>query len=712
MALLTQDQIAQQLVAQLRTLDPSVSAEVGTPERKLLDTFAQALVEAQVNANLVSGALDFDTKVGTDLDAYIGTFGFGRQQGGFATGFVTFSRPTASAYNITIPGGTQIVGIEADVNGNSFTVTFQTTTAVTLTTGQTSVAAPIQSLLAGAQGNVAPNTITQFGNLGAPPLGITTVTNSIPTTNGTDVETDPELKVRFRNTVFRNMAGTQDQYMALAVATQFSTKANVIGPVSRYQEYMQIPSADDSAGGNGIADSWTTSQSDNQYAQYVYIDLPNFASNGQTGTATVFYRQDTDFTLNVPSINAGDTFRESETLNPLTPNATFFNVYTGADDTVQLPRAEDVVLLEYSYLSAESRNSIDRNITNCVDVYVNGQNPTITDAIVPPPPGGLNLFSNSGTDKFYYQHFRRIGQPDVTPTVGHIFTGLFWQPVIAVPDLIVAGANTYFSGIHYWGVTDLTLLANTARARNGLEWIQTLNGAALGDPGITIWTSGQDWNIGNIVWYNNSFYTALNNLVNDTVAPPSDVVNWSNTGSPFTGTPITSPGTTAITVSGYTYDKNIADLQVALDGAKQVTTDILAHAATQRYFKLDVTVVYQPGAGIANTNLAIQTAVANFFAGQYFGSVIQLSDLLALIRTTRGVQNVRWSRDDDVSLHRITECDVNGNPRLSGTVFYDADFFLRDSELPNLPAATLATDTLAGLIIRPRAQNTFNFPTI
>jgi hypothetical protein len=46
---LTQSQIALQMLAQFRRLDPSVSAEVGTPERKILDTVAQSLSDSQLD---------------------------------------------------------------------------------------------------------------------------------------------------------------------------------------------------------------------------------------------------------------------------------------------------------------------------------------------------------------------------------------------------------------------------------------------------------------------------------------------------------------------------------------------------------------------------------------------------------------------------------------------------------------------------------------
>lgn len=775
--MLTQQQIAQQMIAQLRVLDPSVSAEIGTPERKIIDTVAQAIAEAEVDLNVLSGSLDLAGKFGSDLDAYVGLFGFGRQSGATATGFVTFSRSTASPYPITIPRGTQVAANITIAPGTTpvgtiGTVTFQTTDIATLQTGQTQVIAPIQALLSGSQGNVAANTITQFANIGAPPLGITAVNNENPTSGGSDSESDAELKVRFKNTVFRNLAGTEDQYLALALSTQFTTKANVIGPISRYQEYMQVPMAADAqyeeptssftgvasngspiltnivvgsaqgqpmvsnvisgtgfvagttitdiqgtsytmsnnfsgtsgtytytiantgqpadgwGGGNsGLPPQWTTLPSNNPYAKYIYTNVPYFMSNGGLGGTTTFYTSGVDFVMNAPPVNLGDTYREFNEIppdipNPATtpynPNFTLYNVYVGGNTSVQLPNPNQVVLVEYSYISAESRNDITRNVLNCVDVYVNGSNPLTGDAVIPLPVANANtIFNGNVIDRLYYQNYRRLGQPTTYPTQGNIFQPLFLQPVIDLPDQIIAGGFTYFLGTHYYCVQDWTLLGDTVRARNGIEW----NVPIIGNPGFT--------------------QTNVNGMA---AGDPA--------GGPYTGPAITAVGVSSMTVSGYTYDRNIIDLQSAIDNDKQITSDVLAHTSRERYFKFDLTVVYSPGNLPSAINPAIQAAVQNYLDGQYFGTVILLSDILVTVRQVSGVSNVRWSNDvinatdDAVNLiERVTECDVNGNP--IGNAF-DTDFFLRDNELPTLPTGQIVGDSLPGLILRPRAENTFN----
>src|SRR5574338_253217 len=103
-----QIEFAQQMIRQLRILDPSVSAAPGTPERKIIDTVAQALSETQTDLTALSGALDIDSKYGQDLDKFLSVFAFARQTGSNAIGYVTFSREEAATTDIRIPSGTQV----------------------------------------------------------------------------------------------------------------------------------------------------------------------------------------------------------------------------------------------------------------------------------------------------------------------------------------------------------------------------------------------------------------------------------------------------------------------------------------------------------------------------------------------------------------------------------------------------------------------------
>jgi len=278
----TQADLVVQMLAQLRMLDPSISAEVGTPERKILDSVASALSDAQIDLTQLQGALDIDTKTGSNLDNFLALFGFGRQQAVKSTGFVDFGRATTSGNDIRIPAGTQVMapGVTTSFDG-VVDVIYETTFDVTLLAGQTTVQAPVQAIYAGSTGNVAAGAVTT--NAATAIFGIETINNAAPITGGIDGEDDDQLKVRFKNTVFRNLAGTQDQYIALALSAAFTKKVNVVGPISRYREYLQVPLGDDSQSinvntgvgpaleaGGGNSNEWTTALSTIPYSKYTY----------------------------------------------------------------------------------------------------------------------------------------------------------------------------------------------------------------------------------------------------------------------------------------------------------------------------------------------------------------------------------------------------------------------------------------------------------
>lgn len=735
MPVLTQTQIAEQMVAQIRLLKPTISAEVGTPERLVFDTVSGAIAENSIDLVGLQEALNVDSKFGSNLTNFMSLFGFERQKATIATGFVKFQRNTPATANIVIPAGV-ILKSHISTATDGVLPEFITTSTVTLHVGESETGlVPIKAKTPGSIGNVPAEAITIMSF--APVLGITSVTNPAATEGGTDQEDDNSLKTRFKNTVFRNLAGTEDQFLALCVATAFSTKANVIGPISKYQEYIQVPVGDDQtsypfgggesyfgypypimvrgSGSNGgnvvtipstigikvgepvevfksedsptlassgtvssvkspteiviskplasavedgwvfvgewkpyyetLVNKWTTALSTNPFAKEIWKGLPVFVSNITSGISKFFFREGVDFDFNYPPLLQGDTLRamiDGVGVDPRTditgknqPNVTFINVYLGSEEAVKALSPNDVVLFEYAYTSSASRNSILHNVTNAVDVYIDGTNEQSTSTIFTAPlAGNSQAFVDNPTSMYYYENYRRDGEPTKRPLEGNILTSLFSQPVLGVPAQITIGTSKYYRGVHYWLVHDVSGYGGTIRARDGIEWSATIP-ADLGGPEEGVPTPVKP-------------------------EPEYTGVRFSERESPET-----------VEVEPYFYDQNIEDLQAALEASRQVTTDVLAHRAHARYFKLDITVVYAPQATPSTVNNAIHEAIETFFADQFFGSVIRLSDLLAQIHNVAGVQNVRWSNDvpNDPNLIRVWQTDIDGRP-LEG-VFLD-----------------------------------------
>ena len=848
----TQSEIAANIITQLRLLDPSVSAIIGTPERKIIDAVAQAIAGYQVDINMLNGALDIDVKYGTDLDNMLAIFGFGRQQGSKASGYVTFSVDAAKSSPILISAGTQLLAPAASAGSD---VIFIVSRSVTLAANTTSVVAPVECIASGSFGNISANTITAWNQTAI--TGISSLNNDSPIVGGADSESDEALKSRFKASgPFRNLAGTQDQYLALALST-FTTKASVIGPVSRYKEYIQVPSVDDTQSiggytGNGSnALNYTTTLSTNTNAKYVYSNLPFYVSDDTTGIVTP-YVQDIDYVanLNPADKNKGDAYRNyqidptnysnpTSTASPTVyqPNVTFTNVYTGTDTTVNLVNPKNVLLFEYSYISSASRNDYNRGVLNCVDVYVNGSDPQLSTAVIARPGASISVrkFNNTdSTSALYYDNFRRVGDPNHRPIVGNLFTPLLNQPIIDLPSTINISEATFIKGIHYWAVEDVSPLRGTVRARNGIEWSATVRSKVGTDTsgtgpfngpfiteysaiqtvltlGVTnaapttsapvylfvddastlpqtatvqidneriqytkstetTWVAGtygyttinQTGGITNVlgsvtaetftvatssgldstggyllidqeiikystfsgstvtiaaggrgqfgtvasahansvkvqeyVTYAGAAYVNVATRTSSNTSDPSaDTANWTKkadilvvntsgrganntTAAAHTlGTSVKTPVTTSdqvLSIENYIYDANIVNLQAALEGSKQVTTDVLAHKAKVRYFKPDITVMYNAGSNSTAVNSYIQTSLNSYFNSLYFGGAVQLSDILQVIHNTAGVDNVRWSKDvlgsatkdsDGNPRNRLTETNVNGDPLL------------------------------------------------
>jgi uncharacterized phage protein gp47/JayE len=668
MAILTAQNFSAQMVAQLRILDPSISAEIGTPERKIIDTVAQSLADNQVDLTGLSSALDLGSKYGSNLDQFTGLFGFARQGSTYATGYVVFSRNTPAPATITIPTGVTVQSNTLTADGQF--LQYSTTTGGSIPQGEVqSGAVLVQCTTAGSNGNAAAATLTNLVGVGVGATityGVTGVTNPAPLTTGSDSESDNSYKTRFQNTVFRNLAGTEDQYLALALSTTFSSKSNVIGPVSTYQEYIQIPDVDDAgylnaipyannsivngstipvtATPGGVTNQWTTSLSAIPYAQDIYLNPPPIVTNGSVD-GTYFYRQGTDYIFNYPPVIYGDASRENET-SGLSPNFTFINVFNPPNaalalEGLQTASPQQVMLSEFSYLSAASRNSIQHNVYNAIDVYVDGSNPTDASCVFLP---GLASFTANPNDALYTENFRRDGEPTQRPHVGNFFSPLFQSPLISLPNTISvtvgSQAYNYYLGYHYWLVHEISVLGGSIRARDGIEWNATLNAddSQLGVPG-----------------------EQPPNLFAPPLAPYSP---GSDQPSGSTTVSFISSGQSQVEVDDYFYDANVTTLQATMENARPSTIDVLAHSAQMRYFKPDVTIVYTPNANQAVTNSAISGSLTNYFNNQLFGSVCLLSDILNLVQNTPGVANVRWSNDlpSVPNLIRIYETDINGYP--------------------------------------------------
>ena len=592
----TREEISRAIRAQLRILDPDLSLEPLTPERKIVDTVADVIAASEVDTYIKDYQFSIDTKAGADLDQFVALFGFARQVGRRASGKITLSRSAPALNDILIPAGTEVI---KPATAATPVVTFRTTTTAIIYRGTTSVEVPIEAARAGTIGNVPAGTITNLsGAVGS--IEVSSVTNAAPTTGGTTTETDAELRFRFKNTVFRNIAGTPDQYLALSIASRYANKARVIGPISRFIEYVQVASNTPSAGQTGAISILP-------FSKYTY-NFDYYLTDGNTTTTETFYTpRGVDYTFN-------STVPPSFTVN----------------DTTDLPTGK-VVLFEHSYCSKNSRNDPATNVANYVDIYVSGED-LATGIQSASFPGSGNNFVSTTTSPYYTGSFVRHPS-GVAPTVGNRYQELLWQPASSLPATITIGGSTYNLNTHYWFVKDTTINKGSRRARDGIEWLAATASA------IT-------------------------------------------TGTQFS--------------FNYTFDRLPLTINQVIEAHKQVASDVLVHSATERYLRVHLVVMYTPGFASVSVDQGIATALTNYFEGQQFGTVIQISDIIDVVHDVPGVDNVRMTTStDNATAYGIREIAADGVTTIGSP--YTSDFALQDSDLP----------VLSNVVVTQRSQNTW-----
>lgn len=432
----TPDDISTQIRATLATTIPGLSCEIGTPERKIIDAVSEAISEAYVDQYLVGSLMDIDTKAGLELEQYVGIFGFGRLQGSAASGVVRVTANVAQVNDYTFTQGTQFY-TSAGLAGGGATLYFGSTQAVVLVAGDTSCDIPVTCSIVGTQGNVAPDSINYMGDT----VGGSTVTNLAALTGGVDIETDQELRQRFKDTLLRNVAGTADWYEAICQQNNNVSRVKVFGPISLYSTQIAVPST-------------TLTLPINQDVKYAWPGQESvFINYGQEDET--FYSPIYDYTY---------TGGVSPTLARVTSGAMV---------------VADIVDMELQYTTRCSRNDPVNSITNKVDVFVDGVDPvSIQESTVVV----TDVLSATTSATLYTGNFQRIGSSG-SPTAGNRFMRLGSTPIVSFPASLTISGVTYTLGTHYHLVEATTLLAGTQTEVSGIEW--TSAGPSTGTP-ITV----------------------------------------------------------------------------------------------------------------------------------------------------------------------------------------------------------------------------------
>jgi uncharacterized phage protein gp47/JayE len=384
----SQADITSQIVAALAVSEPDLDTSVGSVTRKIIDAVAASISGASVDSQMLAYQYDINSMMGAALDNFVQLFGMSRYPATRATGTVTFSRTTGTD-TVSVPINTQV----ASADGSTVV---QTLVAGVLSSSALSVTLPVQSVLAGPQGNVPAGQLT---NLLAPVSEITAVTNINALSGGANQETDTQLQARWKATVFKNMAGTSQMFLGIALNDPDCTAANVVDSATRRREQLQI------AGGQAVS---TVSD-----AQYIYPAgqvAGRDIDNGDVAAPGVQYTW--DYTANPPEVQVIDH--------------SYF------------PEGQ-LIELSFLYMDDASRNNPAQGIYTRVDVWCQGSRAVQAASTI--PFSTAVPFSASPASTWYAGSF--INPDGTPPSVGNYFLALPYGPILALPATIVVGGTTF-----------------------------------------------------------------------------------------------------------------------------------------------------------------------------------------------------------------------------------------------------------------------------
>lgn len=384
----SQSDIVAQMIAALSASEPDLDTSVGSVTRKILDAVAASVSSATLDSQMLAYQYDINSMTGAALDSFVQLFGMSRYPATRASGAVTFTRGTAIDV-VTVTVGAQV----ASADGSTVV---QALTAGIMEAAALSVTVPVQAVIAGPGGNAAAGTMTQ---LMTPVSEVTAVTNVNALSGGANQETDTQLQARWKATVFKNIAGTAQMFLGIALNDPDCTSANVVDGATRFREQLQVES--------GQAASTV---SDAQYTYPAGQVVGRDIDNGDVAAPGIQYTWNS--AANPPRVQVIDT-------SYFTPGA--------------------LIDVSFLYMDAYSRNNPAAGIYSRVDVWCAGQRPRAAAATV--RYSSATTFQSSPASAWYAGSFVR---PDGSiPAAGNVFVALPFGPILTVPPVLVVSGVTY-----------------------------------------------------------------------------------------------------------------------------------------------------------------------------------------------------------------------------------------------------------------------------
>ena len=178
---------------------------VGSVTRAIFQSISFWVEFLQLQVNIATLAFSISTAKGIHLDRRALDWGIERKQPSYAISRQRFTGASGRVIDITIPSGT-IVKTTADAFGNVLEYSLISDVILKSTDSYVEVGTECVCTTIGTAGNTAINTITNF-NVSIP--NILSTTNIEDVTNGSNLETDEQLRERLRDYILGLQTGNE-----------------------------------------------------------------------------------------------------------------------------------------------------------------------------------------------------------------------------------------------------------------------------------------------------------------------------------------------------------------------------------------------------------------------------------------------------------------------------------------------------------------------
>jgi hypothetical protein len=676
----TESDIASQIVSALGVTIPDLDTSIGTPTRKIIDAVSEVVAEAYVDQFFLGYSYDIASLTGASLDDFVNLFGMTRFGARRATGVATFAAPAAALQATSVPSGTAIA------TNDSPPVIFTTLITAVMPIGAVSIDVPIIAQVGGSNGNVPPNAVVNFGT---PMTGFSNVANTNATFGGSDAESDDALRNRFANTVFRNMAGTEQMFLGVAQENPNTVLANVIGAAKTHLEQIQI--------------TGTKGQSTIQAAQYVYpinyIFGPDIDSQQILNPGINYTYDPTTFAMTAPTFVVGNLALVTSGGTFASGVARFYRIAWGNDWGTTPASAEATITT--NAVNQGIRLTIPAAPLNAQWVYIYGSGTTNTEVLLAIIP----ISQTTWTDNASYtgtQAYPTVNTAGYSPTITSVDPincpdGIYDFQFMYVPqasrnnpangitnkiDIYVQGDDEQQANdtVIWSGATTFNSVANDpmnftkyihpdlTRPTPGNYFLPltfapvtvlpaTITVSAIGGApvstapsqvGSIIYASdsGTGTEVGALTYYYGVDYFLVNNSTNLGGSPHSvSGIEWRSVANG--GNPV-PPANSLLPVT-YNYNAVPREVETAMNLWRLVTTDVWCHAAKQMLLNTTFVVVLASGYTAATVLGPIQTAVQGVMSVVGFDGILSASEILTAVGQVTGVLAVRFATQADAT---------------------------------------------------------------